>query len=908
MRSSAARLDGLVVALVVAGAGILLTLFFRDLHAVVPGPGGPVLGQISLKHNTATRKLAHALGWQRLYDGAPVYPGDTVRTAGDSDASVLLGDGCSLTVLENSMIRLGSLGTEQELEVTSGTFRLTGGGKTGRVVVAGKSRLILGPDADVSVTAGPSQMKLSLVAGSATVVSAGASAALSVNEEATVDGLQGTIQRQKRQLMGRFPGPGESVVAPDGPSPVVFSVATFGVLSPGARIEVSPDRRFLSGVETVLLEPSDGQARGRADLSPGVWFWRTRSDTESPSDPIRFTFGVSTAPNPTFPDDGAVLGYTQTPPAVRLSWSEAPGARGYRVELTSPGRPSRTLPCRGTSLTVADLGPGRWTWRVWAEFGAATTLAPEPSPGRWFELRVSTDLSPPRTVVPLDGTLYETASVPNKGLVFSWEPEADATAYAVRLGTGPDLSTEIPFAQTNQPWLLVRGTSPLSRPGTHYWAVAWQDAQGRWSKGSPARKIEGVDGSTSLHATFPPDGFLASSGALPDLRFAWSGPSAGVPTLRFVSLEPGQTIEVKADGGSLTGVPLPEGRWSWTVRTPNADRTTFQETKPRSLTVLKALPAPVPLSPFTGTEVVLREGEPLTLRWAAVPQSVGYDVVVQGPRGVVRLAGIRGTSVELPSAESGAYRWEVLGAIEPGPRSTGIPGTWASSSFRLQRFERLKLLSPTRGALFDGLSAWKPGVRLSWSAPDEPASLSLRVTRNGAPFAVPAPVSPKATRVVLSKLPEGSYTWSLRASRLGQDLSPEGSGSFVVTAPPPLPAPTITSPLPGATLGPDWFQMDRTLRLGWTAVEGAQTYAVRLWSPGSPRPVYSVAGLATNQVVLTDLSSLDRGTFLWEVSASRASDEAGPARTGRAAQAAFRISLPSLSVPQLHDTGELYGF
>lgn len=907
MKSSVSRLDAFVVALVLAGVVGLLVLFFRDLNAVVPGPDGPPVGQISLKHNTATRKLADALGWQRLYDGAPVYPGDTVRTSGNSDASVLLDDGAALTVLENSMIRLDPPGRDQEIVVNSGTFRVTGGGKTGRVIVAGSSRIELAPNADVSVSASADRLKLQVRSGTAQVMSGGRTVALGANSEATVDGVRGTTESHRRPLMPRFPGPGDQVVAPDGVSPVSFTVAALGPLPLGARLEVARDRSFGGRVDGVALVADGSQALGQLALEAGVWFWRTRSNSDEPSDPVRFTLILSHPPVPTVPEDGAILTGFPDSPSVSMSWAGSPGARGYRVELSSPGQPARVVAVRGTSVTEPGLPPGVWTWRVAAEFGASTTNTPAPSNPRTFEVKRAESREAPRPMVPLEGTLYETSTVAQKGLVFSWEPVAGARGYQLRIGTTPNLASVSPWGQTDAPWVSLRGSSPLAQSGAHFWAVAWQDAQGRWSPLSQPRRIEGVEEAGRLHPTYPPEGFLAAQEAVSDLRFAWKGRSVGAATLRFEPQDSGNPVEVTAQGEAIVGIALAEGRWRWSVRTPNADQKTFQLTEPRALTVVKALAPPRLEAPAPGQSLVVPQGQPITLSWAALAPADSYDVVVQGPQDEVRLTGVEATSVVLPLAVAGAYRWQVEGTKEAGPGSTRVPGTWASSTFTVERYTRMALVSPVRGVPFDGLTAWKPGVKLVWTAPDTPTSATLQVSRNGAPFPVPGLPSPRSTRITLAKLPEGNYTWTLRASRPGQDLSPERGGSFTVTALPPLGAPRLT-PTPGTVLGPDWFQANRSIRLAWTAVDGAQSYAVRLWSLASKRTVYSASGLTETSVILSDLSKLDRGTYAWEVTASRPSDETSPARRGLPAQGSFEIALPALPVPTRQNNGSFYGF
>jgi hypothetical protein len=133
----------------------------------------------------------------------------------------------------------------------------------------------------------------------------------------------------------------------------------------------------------------------------------------------------------------------------------------------------------------------------------------------------------------------------------------------------------------------------------------------------------------------------------------------------------------------------------------------------------------------------------------------------------------------------------------------------------------------------------------------------------------------------------------------------------------PEPAPTRQAFEPPAVITPvhnqvfpaSYFMSRRDMDFVWKPVEGAESYTFKITKEGSTVPVYEAAHLKDCAVKLTDLSVLDRGTFVYQIEAIESASFAGEYEIRTAVvSGAFSISIPPVTAPKMISPGELFAY
>jgi hypothetical protein len=526
-------------------------------------------------------------------------------------------------------------------------------------------------------------------------------------------------------------------------------------------------------------------------------------------------------------------------------------------------------------------------------------------------------MEPVAPIAPLDGKLYALKSFAASGLVFSWKSAGGAAGYEFRVYDSASAPRPVATFRTASPWLRLDSKAApfLLGGGKRFWAVAWIDTDGTISSECERRALVGVDEQFAVRATAPYDGYLASASSVESLRFAWKS-NVGAKTKLLVSSDSAfkkNDFEIDADGTSAVGVALPAGEWFWKVRLYNVDGAAFIDTDVRRLRVIEALGSPRLVAPATLPEIVAREGDPIELAWSSVDDAGFYSCAVYSPEAPLRPVFTRervdGTSVRLPAGTlaSGTYRIELRAFAESSERSARLFGETGSTSVSVRSLSRMVLLRPTNGAAIDAVSAWKNGVRLEWRSSSVPDSLALSVRKDGVLYPVRLP-SASVSAVVLPRLSPGYYRWTTVASCAGLDISPRAAGWFRVLPPEPLSAPGALSPVDGSSLDAGFFSARKGILFSWAAVPDAAFYRLKIFAMPGRRLVASVDRLASTSYLLSDLRCLDRGEFVWEISAEDPSGKNGPQRAGKVSSARFAVTLPRLETPKSAGNPEFYAY
>jgi hypothetical protein len=915
------KTDSFAIAAVCVLSSVFFALFYADANSTFARVGQERLGVVSFRKNAATRREPDSLRWETLKNRSDVFGGDTLRTSGGSEASVLFDDGASFDMAENSMLRLGGRKTG-DIELASGAFRVTAGKGSSRLVRAGDSVIEIAADSDVSFLSEKDSLVVDVSAGRASVKDGNAPAfAVGERDVLRVNTKTGAATVERKKVEPLFPRQGERLVSRDGSVAIRFSGRAEEIPE---SVDVSADPSFSNVVARdsvpAFAFASDGSFYATLPVGAGTWYWRAVTASGEASPVRRFSLLASAPPVPTWPPEGAVIRHRSSSPAVRFSWGESPGADSYVLELSrsSDGQGEiRRLRTTLTSQTVADFADGVWFWRVVPEYASAVIGTAPAISFRSITIEHSDEMEPVVPLAPLDGNLYALSSFGSAGIFFSWKPADGAAHYELRVYDSSSDGKPLASFRSDVPWLRLDAKSApfLRAEGARQWAVAWIDSDGAVSPEGIRRSFTGVNEQVAVRPTYPPDGFVAASSLLDAVRFSWK--SAVRARTKFLvardSSFASPLVDRDVDSGSLIGLTADAGDLFWKVRVYNVDGTSFLETEPRRLRVVESLPPPRLVGPESLPEIVVLDGEPVTLSWSSVPYATRYSLALfgaeAGGRPLFSLDRVEETSLLIPSGSlpAGAYRVELRACADSSSVSTRLSGSSSSYPISIRNVARLSLGKPAQGASIDGIAAWRNGVRLEWFSPSKPDSLSLSVWKDGVAYPVRFSWS-GGSSFVLPRLTAGTYTWKISATSGSLDISPRASGRFTVRSIAPFPAPTAVSPANGSSLDASYFSARKSVSFSWSPIPDAAGYRFRLFAMPGRRVVASAERLASPSFVLSDLRLLDRGEFVWEVSAEDPSGKAGPKRVGKVASFRFSVTLPKLAMPKSVGDAEFYAY
>jgi hypothetical protein len=434
----------------------------------------------------------------------------------------------------------------------------------------------------------------------------------------------------------------------------------------------------------------------------------------------------------------------------------------------------------------------------------------------------------------------------------------------------------------------------------------------------------------------------------PQIRFEWTSS----PEVSFYMLEaadnPGMAnpaLQVLARGGSGSSVSLAhsglgEGRWFWRVSPVFNDeyQGTIAPSAPASFVVAHSgsLEAPALLTPRPETMVNIASADrqDLYFSWQSQAEADSYTLLIsasadlQNPliaRQATENHAVYGASESLIG--EGRYYWGVCQTDSEGNVSAVSPSrafTAAAGEVVLRPSFPPDNYSVDKEAL--------PDTRFSWRT-NLPGPLYFQVSGE-ADFSTLAINEPApGGEFTPAALEEGRWHWRV-VSQSGGAQAQTQARSFLVLPPeepppppppvvpaaapverpprPPPPPPLLAEPLGrlpsnGHRVGPEQLREFRSIRFSWNAVPGADSYVFVLYrDEGRTRRLIQRWASARNFHVLSDLTLLENGRFIWEVEAVNQS-AGGPVQRGRPGTNYFTVDIPPIRRQSANTPGAVYG-
>jgi hypothetical protein len=446
-------LDFIIILIFLSGAAFSFNQFRLDIL----GNKKPV-GSIIKVNNVVQQRMANRFLWDRLDADSPLYSGDEIRTAGISNATLLI-ERNSIDLNEKTVIRIQRSPDDQDailISLDEGNLVITTVAGGGNIVLSIAGRHVeSAPGTVLSASVGKDGAIVQVSEGTATLVEGRQRREISSGRMIALD--SGGVEQTLKSAVMLQPRP-DARYLKDGFEPLSINFAWNRInLDTGEALclELAEDRNFNRKFQ--VIENLDTSAT--VALNTGSWYWRL--SLMSPAATILSTgrLSVVNAEGPVLlsPVRDSLIRYQNKLPALRFQWSEITGAISYILEADqTPDFINPRLRTQTASVFLIDssssFGPGTWYWRVLPVFPSVYEGSSAFSSTSSFRIEQGGDVAPalhgtvieqPQTVSLLPAPLNRLPSTGHRigieqlresdSIVFTWSAVQGANAYIFAL-------------------------------------------------------------------------------------------------------------------------------------------------------------------------------------------------------------------------------------------------------------------------------------------------------------------------------------------------------------------------------------------------------------------------------------------------------------------------------------------
>ncbi len=917
-------LDSAVVFFCLFSAIFFALKFWQDLNAFTTRGDKKSVGTISFKQRVTQRKFDDRVVWERISQGAKLYYGDTIRTADLAQAVIQLEDGTVIDLAENTMIQL--------LYDKSGALQISvdgGGIHVDSSLASSDVALKLDDGSIVSVDAGTTLSAVSdskngirnveVTGGSAVVTTeSGHSASLSIGESVNIE--KGS-EIQKNPITVLYPPKNLKLLDIGGQKiPVRFSWSASGLGSEDGgevvTLQTSFEKDFSSRVDEIFV--SEGNSTELTVNKSLYWRIFSESTKDRPVEG-KILFDSIDVIHAITPASGEQFGYRNSLPKLNFRWNGNTYAEKYRFSVSAtPDMNSPVLEFETTStfVSIDSLSEGSYWWQVTPYYSLNGIGYAGASRISDFRIVKNALVQNPKLSLPADNAKFTRRK--NLSLNFGWKSEVKEAEFNIFIARDKDF-TDIAFTSpVHENKFSHEFDASVLEEGLYFWKVV------RAPLDSDDILLESDVRSFSVEKyipeenrlLYPPENFSTEEAMLQNLSFMWrlsddykeissSNPKGSAVSLLqisknkdFSSLEQ----EISVDSMSYFGLRLKTGSYWWRVGVKSQDGSVSGLTDARLLTVSANLAPPVIIAPLANDEIIVYGNKKISVKWNEVRDADSYLLKVvsldslSGEKSVVYTSSLRSLSEQIALSE-GKYEAQLFSVSDSSQLGSQVMSAGSSVQFSVRHPVAVSLLSPSDGSSMSGLMALRSPVTFSWAEKTDRADsyqfILSRQQKNGTKKIVES-IKTKKKSVSFERLSSGVYYWRVKASTSdGIPLDSE-ERRFTIENVDFLPAATLVSPKEDAVFGSEYFKANRKIVFEWKKVPDATEYSFALYkknADGSLKTVYKKKNLTETSVLLQELSMLDIGTFVWNVTAYRYADDGFEEQKGKVASGSFKIDF-----------------
>ncbi|MCR4790311.1 MAG: FecR family protein [Treponemataceae bacterium] len=916
--------DALVIIICLSFSALSLWLFYSELNRSAFKDESPI-ARITFKRKTAQRKFINDLVWDILHQDSPVYDGDTIRTANESEATIYFIDGNVMDLQDNTMALVRLKNGQTEVDFRQGQVEIKTNSDRTINILSNNSLVSLAKGSSLSVKNEKNgNTVLAVQSGSASVqgqqenLSFEAGQALSLSQEGELS--KSVLAVLEPESNRKYLNYGKEKLS------VPFRWQTGN--SEDVKLEISSSPDFSSPVYSQVLN-SDKAKDFSVKLASGSYYWRMKTLSDK-ADQTSGKFMVIYSPAPALisPEKMSSFSFRKKLPFIRFNWTSSDYATSY--EFLVSDNPQMEAPIirqrvSQTSCLVSSLEEGTYYWSVTPYYMMNNIGLAKSSEVRQFSIKKTVQLAQTELLQPLDASYVSTQipmednSVAYKPIAFSWKDNPEADSYTIKVWKKGSMGTNLINETTKNNYYVLDTASIEVENGDWFWSVDVNAYDGS-SVASKIRSFYAIDAVLEQRTIFPPDGYHVHEARVDELRYSWK---TNVPVESEFQLARDENFEdiiysYKTSNHNIQGKSLPVGNYYWRIYAKVAELELM--TPGKHLVVEPPLAKPENIFPVNNGRALVKKTLPFEFRWKTVEGADYYliqlaranrpDKILAEKNFVESQNGKNlSASFNLDDFEEGSYIWKVQAFRSESVNASKSTGYIADYKCSLRILKPIQLLYPENKVVLDGVEAIKHPGKASWDFMAKAKNTELVIYKNkvrdeNIVFSVK---NPEKT-VQLPRLYEGTYYWCVKGQTLDDfDVSSIETRSFKVSEISKMPMVQISEPAKNAVLDGEYFRLNHAIVFRWERVPACDRYELTFKDRRGKVYFTKYFDKNTTEFILDDLSILNdyKPKIYWSIEAQTLY-EGDLFQNGLVQNQNFTIDLPAVQV-KTKKAGTMYG-
>lgn len=913
----------LTICFLICGAS--LGYFFTDLNRTTVRTDKQI-ATIEFKKKIAQRKFSDSVVWERLQESSPLYNEDIIRTDMAAAAKLKFIDGdVSVDLDEKTMIQIFSgKNGELKIAVSGGNFTVDTTEATSTIKIdLGNS--IINLEKGSRLSASNSDGKSSIVISEGT--------GIITNQEGDEEFILAgdTVKIDESGSKIKIP---VTVTNLD----VVQKYLVFEDQNQNVGFNLNIDSEYRN--KTINFETSDTadfttvKTRSTVsdsdsfniDLVKGTYYYRFYPENQV-NDSFNGKIIVDEIKAPKLISPNANFKYesVNVMPDINFVWDSGIYSDFCRLEIYDENdinNPVISQEVTGDSIKISSLNEGKYFWKVIPYYGINNIGFKDIVSSQKFTIvRQQLNLTPELSI-PATGSNIVLGS-DDKDILFVCKSDVKESEFRFEVSSDKDFNKDVVYSSTEN---NVRRSVPLSikklPKGTYFWRVVRidQDNKEFFSSVRDFTVSEYIPKTTQL--VYPPENYSVEKVRLSATQFIWnlSDSIDKAKTRSVVEIAKDEAFtqmiqSINSNGISYTGFNIPEGKYFWRVRAVDtADNSEIAKTGSRVLNVIKPLDVPEIILPADNSTLTIYAGDAVNLSWKEIPESDYYIVKFIDEKNnsvISQYDSIKTNAVNVSLPSDKKIKCTVQAICEEKENSPERNSKVSEISFNIKTASKILLVAPQNNARIEGLAALKKPVVFAWTEDTQEKKKEFVLTKlypNGTTKVISSVNNPTGS-VSVSRLTAGTYRWTVNAvNKEGVSVSPDNSFTFTVSQVPDLPAVKLNVPADNFVIDINYLRVNRTVRFKWSPVTGATDYTFVLYQKnpnGTLKRIVS-ENIKSTEYVLTDLRTLDVGTFEWQVTAFTHAYDGFEEQKGKVSSSSFVVNLDLPDTVKTKDPGKMY--